>query len=287
MTTDIMLVDLHIHGIGDVDTSTTNLDDILKIARTEKSNGTAMMVLSIYPNKTETMRAQFDAVKQAMEKIDSDCLEDCTKIVGIHLEGPFLNPIEAGALEKKHLLAPSIKTLEMIIDGFEDIIRVITIAPELSHAADVIKFCRDIGMKVNMGHSDATFREAVKGKHAGATGITHLFNAMRPFHHREPGLAGFGLLDKDTYVEIIADGVHLDIKTLELVFSIKSLNKIILVSDSVKGKRYDKNAIYLKDGTIAGSCVTLSESIDFLIANGFDQNTVRMAASSNPLRYIN
>jgi N-acetylglucosamine-6-phosphate deacetylase len=286
MKKDIALVDLHIHGIGNFDTTSTSTDDILKIARTEKTNGTAKMVLSVYPGNIGTMREQVKNIRQTMEKIEKENLEDCTEIAGIHLEGPFLNPTKVGALNMKHLLPPSVKSIETIIDGYEDIIRIITIAPELKKSSEVIRFCRDNGMKVNMGHSDATFREADKGKHAGATGITHLFNAMRPLHHREPGLAGFGLLDKDTYVEIIADGVHLDIKTLELVFSIKPPEKIIIISDAVKGKRSDKNAVYLKDGTIAGSCITLSESIDFLIKNGFDPETVRMAASSNPLRYI-
>jgi N-acetylglucosamine-6-phosphate deacetylase len=286
MTKDIMLVDLHIHGIGNFDTTSTDIEDILDIARIEKKNGTAKMVLSVYPDEIESMRNRFEIIRQAMEIIKNTNMEACTGIEGIHLEGPFLNPAKAGALDKRHLIPPSVESLKAIIDGYEDIVRIITIAPELRNATDVITFCRDRGMKVNMGHSDATFREADKGKNAGATGITHLFNAMRPFHHREPGLAGFGLLDKDMYVEIIADGIHLDIKTLELVFSIKPSEKIVIISDTVKGCRSDKDAVYLKDGTIAGSCITLSESIDFLIKNGFDPDSVRMAASSNPLRYI-
>jgi N-acetylglucosamine-6-phosphate deacetylase len=283
---DIPLVDLHIHGIGNFDTTSTDSEDILDIARIEKKNGIAKMVLSVYPNDIKSMRKQFENIRQAMENIKNTNMKACTSIEGIHIEGPFLNPAKAGALDKKYLLPPSVESLKAIIDGYEDIIRIITIAPELRNSTDVIKFCRDAGMKVNMGHSDATFREADKGKNAGATGITHLFNAMRPFHHREPGLAGFGLLDKDTYIEIIADGVHLDIKTLELVFSIKPPEKIVIISDTVKGCRSGKSAVYLKDGTIAGSCITLSESIDLLIENGFDPDTVRMAASSNPLRYI-
>jgi N-acetylglucosamine-6-phosphate deacetylase len=108
-----------------------------------------------------------------------------------------------------------------VIDGYEDIIKIITIAPEIPGALKVIAQCSELGMKVNMGHSDATYQQAVEGKKAGATGVTHLFNAMRPFHHREPGLAGLGLIDEDLYIEVIADGVHLHPKTLELIFSRK------------------------------------------------------------------
>ena len=101
-----------------------------------------------------------------------------------------------------------------------------------------------------MGHSDATYRQAMEGKKAGATGITHLFNAMRPFHHREPGLAGLGLIDEDLYTEVIADGIHLHPKTIELIFSRKRLDRIILVSDSVKGGKKGKDAVYNKDGVL-------------------------------------
>ncbi|UCG78409.1 MAG: hypothetical protein JSV21_00805 [Nitrospirota bacterium] len=277
------LIDLHVHGIGKLDTSTSHVDDIIEIAMTEKSNGISGLVLSIYPDEIGVMRSQLEVISKAMGALR----EDCADIIGVHLEGPFLNPLRAGALNKAHFLVPSISSLRSIIDGYEDIIRIVTIAPELRKASDVIRFCRDRGIKVNMGHSDATYREALRGKNAGATGITHIFNAMRPMHHREPGLAGFGLLDDDTYVEIIADGVHLDLNTLKLIFSVKPSNRLIIISDAVKGRRSAKKAVYLKDGTIAGSCITLSESIDLLIKNGFDPETVRMAASANPLRYIN
>ncbi len=277
------LIDLHVHGLGKFDTTTSDVDEIIEIARAEKSNGVSGLVLSVYPDEVRVMREHLEVINQAMGRLKKDCAD----IIGVHLEGPFLNPLKAGALDKRHFQVPSISTLRGIIEGYEDIIRIVTIAPELRKAKDVIKYCRDEGMKVNMGHSDATFREAEMGKKAGATGITHIFNAMRAMHHREPGLAGFGLIDNDTYVEIIADGVHLDMNTLRLIFSVKPANRIIIISDAVKGRRSGKKAVYLKDGTIAGSCITLPESIDLLIENGFDPETVRMAASSNPLRYIN
>ncbi|GBD99399.1 N-acetylglucosamine-6-phosphate deacetylase [bacterium BMS3Abin07] len=286
MKKGVELVDIHIHGIECCDTASDNIDDILEIARVEKLKGTNMIVLSIYPDDIDVMRSAIDKIKKAMEKISGEGMRDCAEIIGVHLEGPFLNPIKAGALNMQYLLPPSSKSLKRIIAGYEDSIKIITIAPELKGATGVISQCRDMGIKVNMGHSDATFREAEKGKKAGATGITHLFNAMRPFHHREPGLAGFGLMDKDIYIEIIADGVHLDINTLSLIFSIKPPDRTVLISDSVKGKRSDKKAIYLRDGTLAGSGITLSESIEFLIRNGFDPDAVHMAASSNPLRYL-
>jgi len=137
-----------------------------------------------------------------------------------------------------------------------------------------------------MGHSDATFQEAMRGKNAGATGITHLFNAMRPFHHREPGITGFGLMDRDIYVEIIADGVHIDLTALNLVFTLKPHDRIILISDSVKGPRSEDVVVYSDDGTIAGGGKTVRDCVEYLMQGGFDHDDVIAAASANPLQYL-
>ena len=133
-----------------------------------------------------------------------------------------------------------------------------------------------------MGHSDATFSEAEAGFHAGARGITHIFNAMRSFHHREPGIAGFGLINKDIYIEVIADPFHLHPKTLELIFKTKSPEKIIIVSDSVKetpsiplssrrGKGRGKGVTDTHKGKLLGGSMTIIESSRRLIQMGFDE----------------
>ena len=164
--------------------------------------------------------------------------------------------------------------------------KTITIAPEMPRALTVIARCSGMGIKVNMGHSDATLQEAVKGKKAGATGITHLFNAMRPFHHREPGLAGLGLIDEDLYTEIIADGVHVHAAVLELLFSVKRLDRIILVSDSVKSEKKKGMAVYRRKGLLAGSRATVSDSADLLRNIGIPEAAIIETARDNPGRYI-
>jgi len=138
---------------------------------------------------------------------------------------------------------------------------------------------------VNMGHSDATFRQAAEAKKAGATGITHIFNAMRPFHHREPGIAGLGLTDQDLYIEVIADGVHLHPKILELIFNRKRLDKLIIVSDSVKGQRTAKGVVY-EQGILAGSVLTIDTVVKRLQRIGIPDAEIIEASTDNPLRYI-
>lgn len=292
-------IDLHTHGIGQYDTRTDNYKDILKMAELHGRKRTRGILPTIYPASIAEMRKNMEAVRKAMESQIYGLKSQSAAIIGINLEGPFLNPLRCGAMDKKSFISPSASSLKKLVSGYEDIIRIMTIAPEVKGALKIIEKCVEIGIKVNMGHSDATYRQAVEGKKAGATGITHIFNAMRPFHHREPGLAGFGLIDEDIYIEVIADGVHLHAKTLELIFSKKRLDKIMLVSDSVSpvrksGRGFFSNgvkggqgvAVYKKAGLLAGSGITLADSIKILKDTGIPEAEIIAAAVENPERYL-
>jgi N-acetylglucosamine-6-phosphate deacetylase len=360
-------IDLHTHGIGRYDTKTSNPEDILKIAELHGKRGAKAILPAIYPASIKEMRENMEAVRKAIKMQDSRYKihppqsplnkggikggyhESCigyraSCILGVHLEGPFLNPLRCGALDKSSFIMPTISNLRRLVDGYEDIVKIITIASELTGAPKVIEYCVESGIMVNMGHSDATYKQAVDGKKAGATGITHMFNAMRPFHHREPGLIGLGLLDENLYIEVIADGVHLHPKTLELIFSKKRLDKIILVSDSVKRKEgfsgkthlpqrgtkdnenvipaeagiqmqkrtgcpikdprlqisragfgHDKievfselkgKPLYNKKGVLAGSGITIADSVRVLKRIGIPDAEIIEAAIDNPCRYL-
>ena len=144
-----------------------------------------------------------------------------------------------------------------------------------------------MGIITSMGHSDATYVEAEAGFSAGARGITHLFNGMRAFHHREPGLAGFGLLNEGIYAEVIADPFHLHIQTLELIFKTKKPEKIVLVSDSVKKtKTAADGKIADVSGRLQGGSMTVIESSRRLVDLGFDESTVTKAITLNPRQYL-
>jgi N-acetylglucosamine-6-phosphate deacetylase len=267
------LLDLHTHGIGRYDTRTGRAGDILKLAELHRKAGVSKILPAIYAGPLDVMRGQMAAVREAMER------DRKGTVAGVHLEGPFLNPARCGALDREAFLRPTVPNLKRLIEGFQDIVRVITIAPELRGAVGVIERCTELGIRVNMGHSDATLKEAEEGKRAGATGVTHLFNAMRPFHHREPGLVGLGLLDEDLYVEVIGDGVHLRPETIELVFRVKRKDRIILVSDSIKGPMY-------KSGVLQGGGMGLKEAAYFLKGMGIPEKWVLQAARDNPGRYL-
>jgi len=276
-----LLIDIHVHGAEKYDTQTRRQDDILRIADIHGQRGTDMILPTIYPGPVETMRESMGAIRRAMSSQRGGAT-----ILGVHLEGPFLNPERAGTLDRKSFLDPSTRHLSALIEGFEDIIRIITIAPELPGALKLIEICREKGFLVHLGHSDATFEQAEEGKRAGATGITHLFNAMRGFHHREPGLAGFGLMDDDLYVEVIADMAHLHVQSLKMVLEMKSPERILLVSDSVMGPGWGKGPIRGPGGMLQGSGITLLDCVKNLVTLGVHQEWALSFASDNPKRYL-
>jgi len=279
--TSSQLIDIHVHGAKTHDTGTRRQDDILRIAEIHGQQGTGAIVPTVYPGPIETMRENMTAIRKAMSSQRGGA-----EILGVHLEGPFLNAACAGALDRQGFQDPSPRRLSSLIEDFEDIIRIITIAPELPGALKLIETCRKKGFLVQMGHSDASYEQAEEGKRAGATGITHLFNAMRGFHHREPGLAGFGLMDDDLYVEVIADLAHLHPQSLRMVLDMKSPERIILVSDSVKGPGWGKGAIRGPGGVLQGSGVSLMDCMKNLVSLGVHQEWALQFASENPRRYL-
>jgi N-acetylglucosamine-6-phosphate deacetylase len=165
------------------------------------------------------------------------------------------------------------------------VVRIVTIASELPGALHVIEACREMGFLVQMGHSDATYEQAEEGKRAGATGITHLFNAMRGFHHREPGLAGFGLMDDEIFVEIIVDMAHLHPQSLKMLFDMKPPDRILLVSIRSRG-RAGAAAPSAAQAVLLGSGICLADAIKNLVSLGVPQERALQFASDNPRKYL-
>jgi N-acetylglucosamine-6-phosphate deacetylase len=279
--TKLQLIDIHVHGAEKYDTLTRRQDDILRLADIHGSRGTDAILPTVYPGTVEDMRENLSAIQRAMSTQTSGA-----RVLGAHLEGPFLNPERAGSLDGKNFREPSMEMLLKLVDGFEDVIRIITIAPELPGALRVIESAREKGFLVHMGHSDASFEQAEEGKRAGATGITHLFNAMSGFHHREPGLAGFGLMDDDIYVEVIADLAHLHPQSLKMLLEMKRPERILLISDSVKGSGWGKGAIRGPGGVLQGSGISLADCVRNMISLGVSQELALRFASENPRRYL-
>jgi N-acetylglucosamine-6-phosphate deacetylase len=269
-------IDLHTHGWSRWDTRGGSAEAICALAEVQGAAGAAAILPTVYAAPVQVMRRNVRSIALAMQMKPR---AGAARILGAHLEGPFLNPSRAGALRKEAFVPPSLSVLKGLLGGFEDVVRVITVAPELKGAPGVIERCASLGIRANMGHSEATWKQALRGKEAGAAGVTHLFNAMRPFHHREAGLAGLGLLDEELYVEVIADGVHLSAEALRLVFRVKRPERILLVSDSIKGPMY-------RGKVLQGSTKLLPEAFSVLEQAGVARRRIALASRENPRRYL-
>jgi len=275
------LVDIHVHGAENYDTRTRRQDDILHVAKIHGERGTSFFLPTIYPASVEEMRENMGAVRRAM-----NAQREGARILGVQIEGPFLNSEYAGSLDKNSFANPSVETLARLVADFEDMVKIVTIAPELPGALRIIKTCREKGFLVHMGHSGATYEQAEEGKRAGATGIAHIFNAMRGFHHREPGLTGFGLMDEDIYVEVIADMAHVHPQSLKMLFDMKSPDKILLISDSIKGLGWGSGPIRSASGMLQGGGIPLAEAVRNLVEHGVPPERAFQFASDNPLKYL-
>jgi N-acetylglucosamine-6-phosphate deacetylase len=301
------IIDVHTHGIGGYDTRSSDVEHILKIAEIHGSYGVSEIIPTVYPATINVMRDSLSVIKEAMrvqksgglslraefasEKLGAVKNPTPAIITGVHLEGPFLNHYKCGSLNSMTLLPPEYRYLQELISGFEDIIKIITVAPELEGACQLIKKISDMGIIVNMGHSNATYAEAETGHMAGARGITHIFNAMRPYHHREPGIAGYGLTNRDIYIEVIADPFHLHPSAIDLIFRAKNHDRIILVSDSImETKVTAANAntqagLVDTHGKLLGGSMTIPEVADALIKK-YDKEMIMNCLSVNPAGYL-
>jgi len=267
------LVDIHFHGTQRIDIrDTESPEQILLIAQEYGSTGVAGFLLTLYPSDINLMRKTLLNIKKAM------LCQEGAKILGVYLEGPFLNPEKAGALDSLYFLKPDIEIFQKLIDGFEEIIKVITVAPELPGVLKIIEKCKEKGIIVSMGHSNATYKETQEAFTAGAQLITHLFNAMRGIHHREPGIAGFGLINQEIYIELIGDGKHLNDYLLQWIFEVKNPERIILVSDMVKQKKEIK--------ILQGGSMSLRDIIKRLKKLNIDEHKLKLAAEKNPKRLL-
>jgi N-acetylglucosamine-6-phosphate deacetylase len=282
-----MFIDLHTHGLAGFDSRSGKPEDYLHWAAAMKAHGTDGFLPTLFPGPADVMRGQLKAIRSAMSE-----QREGAQILGANLEGPFVNPRKKGALGPvDRLLTPSVDNLKRLIDGFEDMVKVITVAPELPGALELIEYCADTGIIVNMGHSDATFVQAREGAAAGARGVTHLFNAMSGLHHREPGLAGYALMDDDLYVELIADGVHVHPEMVKLALKLKPADKVLLVSDSLGQAKTpahpEDSPLYLPDGiTLAGGGLTLTECAHRLVLLGVPEESASKFTSENPAKYL-
>ena len=286
------LVDIHSHGAAGEDFSDGNPEGLKKILRYERSCGITSYCPTSMTFPKERLRQIFASIKGAQT-------EEGAKVVGINMEGPFLDPAKKGAHVEKWIAAPDVAFVRELNQDADGLVRLVTLAPNMDGAEEFIKEMHE-EVCISLGHTAADYDCASRAMKLGAHHVTHLYNAMQPFGHRAPGLIGAAMDDPECMVELICDGYHIHPSAIRAAFRLFGPERVILISDSMRATGMengtyelggqevtvkDRKAV-LKDGTLAGSATNLYGCMCKAIEFGIPLEQAIMAATANPARSI-
>ena len=297
-------VDMHVHGGGGTSFTEGTAEDARRAAEFHRRNGSTTMLASL----VTAPLADLEARAAMLAGLAAEGV-----IAGLHLEGPFLAAARCGAQDPRHMIAPDVAAFASLHAAAAGHLRAITLAPELPGAIDLITAAVQAGVIAAVGHTDATADVTSAAVDAGASHATHLFNGMRPLHHREPGPVG-ALLDRDEVnCEVIADGVHLHDTAIRLVARAAGPGRLVLVTDAMAAagmpdSRYRLGSMWVDvaggvarlapdagpgadagprvSGAIAGSTATMASVVRHAVAAGLPVTVAAAAASTNPARVL-
>lgn len=273
MTLTPGFIDLLVHGGGGYGFADMSPEALDTISSHFFRHGTTGMLAALYSKPEKDMVADVQRIAgYCSSRKDSN-------IWGMHLEGPFINKVLHGAMKVEYLWEPSVEGWTKLFQSSKGYIRLMTIAPELPGCHDVMRAAAKNDVVLSIGHSAATYEEVLAAIDNGAAHVTHMFNAMNPFHHRKPGVALGAFLHNELKVELIADGIHVHPAVMKLIYLVKGDGGIILITDAIRASGMpngeytfmdqkiqvkDKKA-YLDDGTLAGSTLTMNQAIKTMV----------------------
>lgn len=287
------LVDIHSHGAIRHDFSDADADGLKTILQYEKKHG----ITSYCPTSMTLPKEELIKIFQTAKDVKQD--ETCARIVGINMEGPFLDPAKKGAHVENYIRKPDVEFFRTCNEAAGGMIKLVTIAPNMKGAE---KFIGELHKEVviSIGHTAADYECAAEAMKLGALHVTHLYNAMNPMLHREPGVIGAAADNGACMVELIGDGIHIHPVMVRNTFRLFGADRVILISDSMMATGME-NGIYelggqevtmkdrkatLSDGTIAGSATNLFECMKNVISMGIPEREAIFAATKNPARSI-
>lgn len=287
-------IDIHIHGAGNHDTMEGTFEALDTISRTIAKHGTTGFLPTTMTVSLDDIKAAVDTAKEAVGKVGG------ASILGVHLEGPFISEFAIGAQNPNFVAKPTLENFKKMVGENVSFIKNITIAPEVEGALDLIPFLRENKINVSMGHTKATYKEAMEGIRAGVNHSTHLFNAMTPFSHREAGAVG-AIFDTDISTETISDGIHVSYPSLRTAYKLKTSEKVLLITDammacgmpdgtySLGGQPVisKHGAARLESGALAGSILTMDKAVQNVFNNtDLPLHEVIKMASYNGAKFI-
>ncbi|MEM2855249.1 MAG: N-acetylglucosamine-6-phosphate deacetylase [Desulfurococcaceae archaeon] len=293
-------IDTHTHGVKGLDvTSNPEPHRILEMSKHYVKHG----VTSYVPT---TVTAPHEVIIDACRAVREARLQwtpiDGSRILGVHLEGPYINPKAAGAQNTAYIRKPSIKELQEYIDASGKTVVQITIAPEIDGALDLIRYASSVGITVSAGHTDSSYEEGVKAVELGVSKATHIFNGMTRFHHREPGIALALLQSPRVFIELIADFIHIHPAVVKMIIDLGGSSRITLITDSIAATDMP-DGIYelgglkvivekgvcklLNTGSLAGSTLTMDKAFKNVVKLGYSLMDAAAMASTTPAKSIN
>ncbi|MBE6452751.1 MAG: N-acetylglucosamine-6-phosphate deacetylase [Alphaproteobacteria bacterium] len=284
------MIDTHIHGIGGFGADDADHKSILKMSEILAQYGVTSFIPTCCSCKEELLIKKIKAITKAMGK------EKGAKILGIHLEGPFLSPDKIGAQSKDGISPICIDMMDRLWKASQKHIINMTVAPELKNIRELAQYCTQKGIILQAGHTNATYQQMLEAMQANILHVTHLFDAMRPMHHREPGVVGAALIHPEISCEIIGDGVHVHQDLLHLLLKCKPLNQIVLITDALPPAKTilpENSELYLdkvfyrkKDNVINGSAISMLDALHNLVSYGIPIEKVVRMACTNPAQIM-
>ena len=289
------LIDVHMHGADGAELMDGTREAVETMARFVAKNGT----VAFLPSTVTALEEKTRLVSQVVA--DYQDLEDGAEVLGIHLEGPYINEKYKGAQYGPAIRPASTSELEELHAVLGEKLRLVTLAPEVPGSLEAAQWLKDRGVTVSIGHTDATYDQAVQGFKSGITHVTHTFNGMRGLHHREPGVVGAVLATPGLYAELIADLIHVHPGAIQVLLRTVGVEHLVLVTDSVQATGLpdgeyvlgdneifvQDGAARLADGTLAGSTLTLKQAVRNMIEEiGVHPVDALRMASLNPARTL-
>jgi N-acetylglucosamine-6-phosphate deacetylase len=285
------LIDLQVNGSHGMDVLTASVDDLTDMSRYLAREGVTAYLPTAITSSLQTYPRIDRAIADHRRRNQDAC--DIATILGLHLEGPFISAHRLG-VHPPLMLEPVGENLERVL-ALEQV-RLLTLAPELAGAIEAIRRATGRGIVVSIGHTDASFAQAGAAIDAGARMFTHVFNAMRPLHHRDPGVIAAALKPTPAFAAVIADGVHVHPQILALIFRARGADGMILVSDKVSARPADalrsnsangNGAARAADGRLAGSLVPLLDGVRLMVNEvGVSPGQAALMAAGNPARLL-
>ncbi len=291
-------IDQHIHGAGGSDGMDGTVEDIAIIAKTIAAEGTTSFLVTTMTQSPENITKALQAVKEYKAANG----EEGARVVGVHLEGPFIAAAHKGAQPLEYVKQPDITAFDGYNAASGNAIKIVTLAPEVEGADALIQHLKEQGVVASIGHTGAKFPDIEKAVSAGASNVTHTYNAQTALHHREIGTVGSAMLIDELNCELIADTIHVSVPAMRLLIKNKPDDKLTLITDAMRAKGipdgvselggqtvYVKNGeARLEDGTLAGSVLRMNRAIQNVVEKvGVPFTKAVDFATINPARMLN